>query len=121
MRTQAQVEVVLVAVRLDVEICRNFLEPFVAVAFDVLLHESVIGAPRDPCGTYGSLLGAGRDLVSVKVVQAEPVNQRLLDCLMQQQKAIGLNDASTEEQGEGPHCHSEYPPSCTADRRLRAQ
>jgi hypothetical protein len=29
-------------------------------------------------------------------MQAEPVDQRLLDFLMQQQKAIGVNNAATE-------------------------
>ena len=86
----------LVAVRLKVEIPRHFAKAFVADGFDMLLHEAIVVPPFDAGGAHGGLLGAGRDLMSVQIVQAELIDQRLLDFFVEDEKAIGLDRAATK-------------------------
>ena len=66
-----------------------------------MLHEAVVGAPRDPVGAHRRLLGARRDLVRVLVVQIEMVDQRLLDFLVQQQIAVDLDFAAAKAEVGG--------------------
>ena len=62
----------------------------------MLLHEAIVIPPFDAGGTHGCLLGAGRDLMSVQIVQAELIDQRLLDFFVEDEKAIGLDGAATK-------------------------
>src|SRR5580698_6875750 len=91
-----QIVVVLVAIGFEIEIFRYFGEPLVTDVFDVFLHERVVFAPRDPGRAYRRLLGARGDLMGMKVMQAELIDQRLLDLLMQDEKAIGVDLAAAE-------------------------
>jgi hypothetical protein len=52
--------------------------------------------PLDAEDAHGGLLGAGRDLMGVQIVQAELIDQRLLDFFVQDEKAIGLNRAAVD-------------------------
>ena len=91
-----QIEIVLVAIGLEIEIGGNLAQPLVADALDVLLHEAVVVAPANAGGAHRRLLGAGGDLVGVQVMQAELVDQRLLDLLVQDQKSIGVDLAAAK-------------------------
>ena len=91
-----QIVVVLVAIGLEIEILRHFGEPLVADMFDIFLHELIVFAPCDPGRAHRRLLGAGRDLMGVEVMQAKLIDQRLLDLLMQDEKAIGVDLAAAE-------------------------
>ena len=86
----------LVAERFKVKIPRHFAKAFVADGFDMLLHEAIVIPPFDAGGTHGGLLGAGRDLMGVQIVQAELIDQRLLDFFVEDEKAIGLDRAATK-------------------------
>ena len=77
-----QIVVVLVAVRFGIEILRQLGKPLVADTLDVLLHEPVVVAPVDAGGEHSRMLGAGGDLMSVKVMQPELIDQRLFHLLM---------------------------------------
>src|SRR5947207_2069247 len=83
-----QIVVVLVAIGLEIEIFRYFGQTLVgqtlvADSFDMLLHEAVVVAPLDAGGAHSRLLGASRDLMRMKIVQPELIDQRLLDLFMQ--------------------------------------
>ena len=91
-----QIVIVLVAIGLGIEIVRHFGQPLVADALDVFLHETVIVAPGDAGGAHRRLLGAGRDLMGVQIMQAELVDQRLLDLFVQDEKAVGLDRRDRE-------------------------
>ncbi len=69
-----QIEIVLVAIRLEVEIGRDFGEPLVTDRFDVLLHEAVVIAPHQASRADRGLFRARGDLVGMQIVQAELVS-----------------------------------------------
>src|SRR5208282_946673 len=94
-----QIVIVLVAIGLQVEILRHFGEALVTDAFDVSLHESIVVVPRDAGRAYGCLLGTRGNLMGVKIVQPELVDQRLLNLLMQDEVAIGVDRAPVEFEG----------------------
>jgi hypothetical protein len=43
------------------------------------MKKKVVIAPVDACGAHSGLFGPGRDLMGVKIVQVEPIDQRLLN------------------------------------------
>src|SRR6185437_10245501 len=86
----------LVAIRFKIEILRYLLQALIADAFYVFLHETVIDTPLDAGGAHGSLLGAGRDLMGVQIMQSKLIDQRLFDFFMQDQKPVGLHGAAAE-------------------------
>src|SRR5262249_32631471 len=90
-----QVEIVLIAIRLEVELGGHFAAPLVPDPFDVALHESVIVAPTDTGGANGGLLGARGDLMRVQVVKPELIDKRLFDFLVQDQVAVGVDCAAS--------------------------
>ncbi len=96
-----QLVIVLVAVGLEVEVGGHLGEPLVADMLDVLLHEGVVVAPADAGGADGGLLGAGRDLVCVQIVQVELIDQGLLDLLVQDEVAVGVHLAPRILKGGG--------------------
>ena len=71
-------------------------EPLIADLLDVLLHEAIVVAPADAGGADRRLLGPGGDLMSMQVMQVELIDQRLLDLLMQDEKAVGVDLAPAE-------------------------
>ena len=85
-----EVAVVFVAVRLEVEIRGDMCQPLVAHAFYKLLHEGIICSPGDAIGAYRRLLGACGDLVGVKIVEIEFVDQGFFDGLVEDQIAVYL-------------------------------
>ena len=70
------------------------MQPLVADALDVFLHEAVVILPADAGGAHRGLLGAGGDLMRVQIVQIELVDQGLLDLLMQDEEAVGIDIAA---------------------------
>ena len=94
-----QIGVVLVAIGLEIEIGGQLGQPLVAHLFDVLLHETIVSAPRNSVGAHGRLLGARRDLMGVLVMEIEMVDQRLLDLLVQQQIAVDRDVAAAVAEG----------------------
>ena len=83
-----QISVVLVAIRLQVEICGDFGEAFVANIFDVCLHEIIVVVPVDSTGKNGRLFDTGRNLMGVQVVEIEPVDHGFLHFFMQDEEAV---------------------------------
>src|SRR5215207_4629548 len=69
-----QVEIVLVAIRLEIEIGGDFAQALVADMLDVALHEPVVVTPANPGGTHRRLLGPGGDLMRMQIVQAELID-----------------------------------------------
>jgi hypothetical protein len=86
----------LVTIGLGIEVARYLVKLFIADAFDVFLHETVVVAPLDAGSAHGCLLCTGRNLVGVQIVQPELIDQRLLDLLVQDKKPIGVDHAAFE-------------------------
>ena len=91
-----KIVVVLVPVRFAIEVSGNFGQPFIADDFDVFLHEVVIVAPTDPGRAYRRLFGPRGDLMRMQIVQAELIDQRLFDFLVEDEKPVGFDDTPVE-------------------------
>ncbi len=89
-----QLDVVLVAIRLEIEVVGNLGQPLVAHLLHIFLHEAIVIAPGDSGGPHRGLFGPRRDLMGVQVMQVQLIDQRLLDLFMEQQKAIGIDLAA---------------------------
>jgi hypothetical protein len=94
--TPEQVQVVLVAVRFGVKVGRHLCETLAGVALHVLLHKSVIGAPGNAGGAYSCLLRPCRNLMGMQIMQTKLIDQRLLDLLVEDKKAVRLDHAAAE-------------------------
>ncbi len=86
-----QPQIVLVAIRLDVQINRNPAELLIAGLLDELLHESVVVAPRYAGRPHRRLLSAQGDLMGMLIAQPQLIQQRFLDGLVQDQEAVGAD------------------------------
>src|ERR1700680_4636207 len=81
-----QAEILFVAIWREVQRCGNARELFLFDFLLVLLHEALISPPGYSGGFHRVALGANRNLVGVQIVQAQLIEERLLDYLVHEEK-----------------------------------
>src|SRR6202023_3870735 len=81
-----QAEILFVAIWPEVQRCGNARELFLFDLLLVLLHEALISPPGYSGGFHRVAFGANRNLVGMQVMEAQLVEERLLDDLMHEEK-----------------------------------
>ena len=93
-----QLKILFIAIRPEVQGRRYALYPFVFYGLFIFFDEALIESPGGSRGLDRVTLGTLRNLVGVKIMEAQLVEQRLLDDFMRQQE--GLDPIPTTQKAE---------------------